>query len=70
MNKRAPTQRAFQLVSFIILRGKGFQEERLGSLLLFRLGVFDETWEPIENPEYYYRIVIPIVNGQGGNHVP
>lgn len=44
------------------------KEGKLGSPLLFRLSVFDETWEPIENPEHYQRIVKTLEHGSPSIH--
>lgn len=32
------------------------REGRLGSPLVYRIGIFDETWDPARNPEHYERI--------------
>jgi predicted dehydrogenase len=36
---------------------------RLGSPLDFRVGIFDETWDPVGNPEHYQRILATLNHG-------
>ena len=39
------------------------QEGRLGSPLIYRLGIFDEVWDPEGNPEHYQRIFKTMEHG-------
>ncbi len=41
---------------------------RLGSPLLFRVSIYDELWDPEENPEHYSRIFETIAHGSPSVH--
>jgi myo-inositol 2-dehydrogenase/D-chiro-inositol 1-dehydrogenase len=47
---------------------KWIREGRLGSPLIFRLGIFDEIWAPSENPEHYQRVVSAMEHGSPSIH--
>lgn len=44
------------------------QSGRLGAPLLFRVSVYDETWDPEENPEHYQRILETMAHGSPTVH--
>ncbi len=43
-------------------------EDRLGHPLFFRLGIFDEIWDPIGNPEHYARLYETMEHGGPSVH--
>ena len=44
------------------------KDGRLGSPLLFRVSIYDELWDPEENPEHYSRIFETIAHGSPSVH--
>lgn len=38
-------------------------DDRLGGPLEFRISIFDETWDPVGNPEHYQRIMATLDHG-------
>ncbi|WP_127588275.1 Gfo/Idh/MocA family protein [Paenibacillus koleovorans] len=44
------------------------RDGRLGSPLVFRLGIFDEVWDPTGNPEHYERIFRTMGHGSPSVH--
>ncbi|MBP1990225.1 Gfo/Idh/MocA family protein [Paenibacillus eucommiae] len=44
------------------------REGRLGSPLVYRLGIFDEVWDPAGNPEHYERIYRTMQRGSPSIH--
>ncbi|MDF2668118.1 MAG: iolG [Paenibacillus sp.] len=43
-------------------------EGRLGAPLVYRLGIFDEVWDPVGNPEHYDRISRTMSHGSPSIH--
>lgn len=44
------------------------QSGRLGAPILYRVSVYDELWDPEENPEHYHRILNTIAHGSPSVH--
>lgn len=60
----------FVQVGFVMRHGPIFgslrrwiADGRLGAPLDFRIGIFDETWDPEGNPEHYHRIMATLDHG-------
>ncbi len=47
---------------------KWIRDGRLGSPLVYRLGIFDEIWDPTGNPEHYERIRLTMEHGSPSIH--
>ena len=43
-------------------------EGRLGGPILYRMGIYDETWDPVGNPEHYQRIDETMAHGCPSMH--